>query len=242
MYDNVKGKFDKWVAFWTEVANRTGQNKRVLGYELSNKPFAGDFYAHPLNMLPWLADRDRLQRVFDKLALAIRKLAPEQLIFFESVTWEVTGYGERYGFDRPPGGHEYANRSVFSFHNSVCTKMAPEGAYHSWRVKDAQRLKVAAMVTETATSEVPFIDRHADTSIAGFMNWDYKRFGDWTWDNNGYFQQNCDSIKIMECFDEESSKVFTRVYPQAVAGTLKSLFFNASSGDAHFSFVPNYSI
>ena len=90
MYDNVGGKLDRFAMFWAEVARRTADNLRVLGYELSNEPFAGDFYAHPLNMLPWNADRNRLQATWDKVASAVRPIAPEQLIFWESVTWEVT--------------------------------------------------------------------------------------------------------------------------------------------------------
>ena len=33
-------------------------------------------------------------------------------IFFESVTWEIVGIGELIGFEHPPGGEDFKNRSV----------------------------------------------------------------------------------------------------------------------------------
>ena len=71
------------------------------------------------------------------------------MIFFESVTWEITGLGEKTGFTHAPGGHEYANRSVLSFHNSIAPSKSPDPYYWDKKMKEAKRLGIAAAVTET---------------------------------------------------------------------------------------------
>jgi hypothetical protein len=42
--------------------------------------------------------------LYDQVAKEIRKYDDDTLIFFESVTWEVMGLGERTGFTHAPGG------------------------------------------------------------------------------------------------------------------------------------------
>ena len=57
--------------------------------------------------------------MYDVLAAEIRRHDEDTIILFEAVTWEITGIGETIGFTHPPGGAEYSNRSILSFHNSV---------------------------------------------------------------------------------------------------------------------------
>lgn len=242
VYDNKDGRLDKWAAFWGKVASRFGKHRNMLGFELSNEPFAGDFYSHPFNMLPWNADRNRLQSVFDRLATSVRENGGEEsLIFFESVTWEVGSIGEREGFLHAPGGPQYANRSVLSFHNSVDRKLAPDARYYHWRDKEAQRLGVAGMVTETKSSVLDLADEFAQTSVAGWMQWAYKKYADWTWDTDGLFKVPC-AGSIDACVNVQNVGKYTRLYPQAIAGVLLSTAFEPSSGAAHVVFRPDYSI
>ena len=53
------------------------------------------------------------------LLLLFRKYDNHHIILFEGVTWEVTGIGEAIGFTHAPGGDDYRNRSILSFHHSV---------------------------------------------------------------------------------------------------------------------------
>lgn len=80
-------------------------------------------------MIPGVADRLRLQPLYDKVASAIYSVDEKHFIFFESVTWEIAGIGEAFGFEHVPGGPGYANRSVLSFHNSVLPNVTPESKY-----------------------------------------------------------------------------------------------------------------
>ena len=44
---------------------------------------------------------------------------PSPQVLFESVTWEIVGIGEEFGFTESPGGEHWRNKSVLAFHNSV---------------------------------------------------------------------------------------------------------------------------
>ncbi len=54
-----------------------------------------------------------LKQFNDEIALAIREVDPQQNIGFEPVTWLN---GIPAGYSRPPGGKQYADRSVLCFH------------------------------------------------------------------------------------------------------------------------------
>lgn len=100
-------------------------------------------------MIPGIADRKKLSPMYDQINTEIRKHDEDRLIFFESVTWEITGLGEKIGFQHAPGGHEFANRSVLSFHNSINDVKSPQPYYWDKKMKEVKRLGIAAAVTET---------------------------------------------------------------------------------------------
>ena len=62
----------------------------------------------------------------DLFCTKFRKYDEEHIILFEAVTWEVTGIGEAIGFTHPPGGFDYKNRSILSFHHSVQVGSTPK--------------------------------------------------------------------------------------------------------------------
>jgi len=236
IYQNIKNKRDKFAAYWGHVARRFANSTYVLGYELMNEPFSGDPYRYPLNLIPGMADHNRFQKLYDQLNGAIRAEDPDRMIFFQSVTWEVVlPVGERFGFDHVPGGVEFANRSVLSFHNSVFH--TPDDVYYQWRRDEAKRLGCAYMVTENGNGRQ--LDR-TDEFVAGWMHWDYKLFGDWTWDNAGIMDSNCQG-GAQECVKRADAKSYVRAYPMAIAGNLRSVAFNATTGVGHFSYAPSAS-
>jgi len=61
----------------------------------------------------------------------------------------VTGFGEKFGFTHPPGGPEYANRSVLSFHNSIDKSHFKDPYFYDKKMKEVERLGIAGAVTET---------------------------------------------------------------------------------------------
>jgi endoglycosylceramidase len=91
-----------------------------------------------------VADKNRLQPAYDKLAAAIRAVDDATLLFFAAVTWDDIFPA---GFTAPPGGPEEAGRSVFAYHYYSPPQMK-DATYFRARVSDAQRLNVGSMLTE----------------------------------------------------------------------------------------------
>ncbi|KAL1510204.1 hypothetical protein AB1Y20_006534 [Prymnesium parvum] len=124
IYHNTHGGRDAWAAAWRGVAAHFRGDAAILGYELINEPFAGDIYADPTLLLPGVAGRKNLMPAYDAVAAAIRAVDDATIVLFEPVTWGMilpTAAGALpklggSGFDRPPGGRAYANRSAFAFH------------------------------------------------------------------------------------------------------------------------------
>ena len=56
------------------------------------------------------------------------------------------------GFTHAPGGAQWANKTVLSFHNSVAPKLVPDvPKYYQNRIGEARRLGAITCVTETVS-------------------------------------------------------------------------------------------
>merc|ERR1712023_341452 len=81
LWDDWNGIGDAWAKMWAKVAARFRGRPEILGIELMNEPFAGDFYHNPLMMVPWpdplSADRVNLQPAYDRVAVQVRKVDPQ---------------------------------------------------------------------------------------------------------------------------------------------------------------------
>ena len=64
LYDNHEGMLDDLSDFWSRSASYFKDNPYVIGYEIINEPFAGDFYEDPLLLLPGNAGRKNLARMY----------------------------------------------------------------------------------------------------------------------------------------------------------------------------------
>lgn len=78
-----------------------------------NEPWAGDVWKDPSLLIPGVAERKLFQPAYDYIASRIHKVDTRHIIFFEPVTWDNMF---PTGFSHPPGGAQYANRSVLSYH------------------------------------------------------------------------------------------------------------------------------
>jgi len=56
---------DKFTTFWGKVANVFSGYDNILGYELLNEPWCGNIYEDPLLLLEGVADRIKLQPLYD---------------------------------------------------------------------------------------------------------------------------------------------------------------------------------
>ena len=158
LYKNYDGLLDSFAAFWGLVAATFTGRDKLLGYELMNEPWCGDIFEDPTLLFPGIADRQYLEPMYDILAAEIRKHDEDTIIHFEAVTWEVTGIGEAIGFTHPPGGFEYANRSILSFHHSVQEQIASNEEFFDFKWKEIQRLGLAGFITEINTCCLDLVD------------------------------------------------------------------------------------
>ena len=261
LYDNQDGMADKWGAMWAHVAQRFKDRPEVLGIELINEPYAGDFYRNPGIMIPYPsptnADRVNLQPAYDLVASHIRVVDDDVLLFFAGVTWGDFGAG----FDAPPGGDRYADRSVLAYHyydppqKSVGLQFAAE-------TKAARRLGVAAFLTETAgpkgfsNGTYDGADRFetkggvadgADKHLQSWATWEFKTFcrigsaASGTSQNDDYGSCKTGYGNDWKEADRPGADIeseYARTYPMAVAGVT-----DAFSYDVHtFDFALSYDV
>lgn len=86
LYDNVDGIQDAFADFWGNVSATLKGNDNVLGYELINEPFMGNFYRHILQLNTGHSDYHYLQPMYENLQKKIRAQDDETIIFFEPIT------------------------------------------------------------------------------------------------------------------------------------------------------------
>ena len=245
LYKNYNGLLDKFAAFWGLVAKTFSDRDMVIGYELMNEPWCGDIFEDPSLLFPGIADRQFLEPMYDVLAAEIRKHDEETIILFEAITWEITGIGEAIGFTHPPGGPEYSNRSILSFHNSVQEQVTSHSELYDFKWKEIQRLGIAGFVTETGDCCLDLADEVTKWGYS-WHHWAYKLYGAWTWDSHGLFElgddNNYDCPELTSCLNEDRARVFARTYPSAVAGTANYFHFDKETSEALLVFQPEPSI
>ena len=74
LYDNKEGMMDDLGKFWAYSAAQFKGNSNVIGYEIINEPFAGNFYENPTLLLPGQAGKLNLERMYD----AVRRRGREE--------------------------------------------------------------------------------------------------------------------------------------------------------------------
>lgn len=213
LYDNTYGLLDKLGKFWEKIAIKFKNNTNVIGYELINEPWAGNVIKNPLLLIPGVADKENLERVYDYLNNEyIRKIDEEHLIFFEPVTWDNF---ISVGFSHPPGGEKYQNRSVLSHHFYKPPDLGVDMHFYH-RQKDIKRLKIAGMLTEFWGSDDELLVTGnqtmdaCDTYPQSWIGWAYQSEG-------AYYANG--SVR------HDKIKKLARTYAQAVAGKTISMKF-----------------
>merc|ERR1719410_1787799 len=72
---------------WREIATRFRNMPEILGYELLNEPWTGDFYQDLSILLPGNAGYELLEPFFNAASDTIRAVDDETIIFWEPVTY-----------------------------------------------------------------------------------------------------------------------------------------------------------
>lgn len=235
LYDNVDGIQNDFGEFWRRVAKRFRDNEYVVGYELINEPFAGNVVRDPLRLIPTLADRYNLMPMYDNLNGVIRKEDGEQIVFFQSVTWDDF---IPVGFDHAPGGEQFGNRSALSYHFNQQVNFDVEWQVNS-RLRDRKRLQCGSMCTEFGTcpsSQKEFDDLEFqmnvfDEHLESWIGWSSKLFGNYTGDCGTLYDNNGNlNLKVVE--------KISRTYAQAVAGRTRSMKYDNNTKE----FLLEYSL
>ncbi|GMH53532.1 hypothetical protein TL16_g01472 [Triparma laevis f. inornata] len=233
IYDNTHGALTQWANFWKRIATTFKGNNNVIGYELINEPWPGNVIRHPSLMLPGNAGRKSLMPSYDFVAEAIREVDEDHLIFYEPVTWGMIFNGEvsGSGFDRVPGGDQWKDKSVLSYHyycwfqrggddpltpveRTECDRAFAPQVFKEIE-KDKAKLGGAAFMTEfggnspNATEPdsggVEEIDFLLDTADEYFSSWAF-------WDVAAFYNADTHESK------KENLAVFARIYTSAIAG------------------------
>ncbi|CAF4623999.1 unnamed protein product, partial [Rotaria sp. Silwood2] len=119
LYTDGNGTLEAFATFWHKIASYFADQSSVLGYELINEP---SFPALADVLQMGLVDQKYLAPMYKKLHEVIRKVDDKHLIFFEPCVFDVF----QTGFTEGPGGKEYNNRQVFSYHD-YCLDVTKQG-------------------------------------------------------------------------------------------------------------------
>lgn len=194
-----------------------------------------------------VADREALQPAYDHLATVIREVDSSALIFFAAVTWDDVVPA---GFTAAPGGEEFSDRSVFTYHFYTPPQFSAD-VYFRTRVRDANRLHVASMLTEfernrpdndTVTDPFVAYAEVADAHLQSWTMWEMKTFCAETEESIASGSQAAAYGSCKTGYGERliwddagnlnpaACRKLSRTYPQRVAGVTKTMAFNATTG------------
>lgn len=179
LYQNYDGLADAWGLFFAKFATFTKGIDAVLGINLINEPFTGSAWRNPFRLLPSWANQ-MLLKGYDVVNKHVRQVNDDLLIFFPGTPWsDVRGHEMNDGFTHPPGGPQYANRSVLSFHYYEPPQAVDSEELYIGKVMlgNARRLETALFLTETwgTASSMPW-GKSAPAAEAHGVSWSY-----WEW-------------------------------------------------------------
>ena len=183
-------------------------------------------FRNPLLLVPGIADKLNLEPAYDVLQKAIREVDDVHNIFFEGVTWDFF----EVGFSKVPGGAEYQNRSVLSYHYYEPPDFSKTLDFAA-RMQDLKRLKCGGFLTELLTvgttdkfKNMFEIMDFADQYKQSWHGWEYKPY-----------PENSNGSHPSDVLVQNTS----RTYPQAVAGNIQNYHFNKNTKEFSLSYKIN---
>jgi endoglycosylceramidase len=236
-------------SFWQSSADYF-KDKPILGYEIINEPWAGDIYTDPTLLLPGNVGAKNLQPMYDRISEAIRSKDPNHIIFYEPVTWGMIFNGNLTGtgFTHVPGGAQWANASVFSWHyycwwydpatatdftRETCDQMFGPKVFDQVS-RDIHKLGGSTMLTEWGQGcDFDNMDPYDESGneCNEVMKLADEHFMSWTdWYFGGHLQEQFFDMSL------NSRLIFSRVYAQAIAGYPKSMYYNVTNKNFNLCF------
>jgi len=253
-YNNAQGTQDSYIKFWSRITQEFSSFSSVLGYELINEPWAGDIYADPTIIIPENADRRNLFPLYQKLHTAIRQYDNEHMIFFEKSLSDIVG---PTGFKTGPGGKEYNDRQVYSYH-IYCAPTDSDGnpsniiecdllnEYADFQaMSDLKTLGCGGFLTEfgamgnssiNSIESIDFLARSADYYFQSWSYWQFKLFQDLT------TAGPAESFYLGDQLELNKVKALSRTYAQAIQGVPVSMTFHSDTSLFTLTYELNTSI
>eukprot|EP00397_Hematodinium_sp_SG-2012_P016979 GEMP01017341.1.p1 GENE.GEMP01017341.1~~GEMP01017341.1.p1 ORF type:complete len:621 (+),score=66.55 GEMP01017341.1:164-1864(+) len=187
--------------FWALLAQEFKNDDAVLGFEILNEPWIGNWYNHPSFIIDFgNAEKSRLQPFYDIITNAIHKEDPRRIVFYEPTTFSdrtvsiyIPFYGPisigvwgKMGLTRPKdtnivtvNGTIVTHPASFAYHYYAAVN-PHMNKYLDTREEDAQRMDTPAIVTEFWTGGEDALPamRHFEHDATTWFVWTYKSFRD----------------------------------------------------------------
>lgn len=219
-YDNYNGVLDAFCDWWQFMAKQFRNYTNLLGYEILNEPFAGDIFYNPRLLLPSVADVENLMPMYHKVSKAIREVDTDTLVFFEPVTWSDFGAH----FPTVPGGDQYRNKSVLSYHYYIPPNTI-QSNYFLMRVEDSQKLQCGSMLTEF---DAMLTTEDNMKQIAETITICNKYKISWlAWTRTGYLD------------DYRITTLLSQTYAMAVSGRVLDQSFDPQTSTYRLTYIPS---
>jgi len=249
LYDNTNNLQDHFIEYWQQIAQTFKNNEYVLGYELINEPWCGDYLQHPKSIFPKYADENYLFPMYQSLNNAIRSIDNDHIIFYEAAVSDITPAG----FTEGPGGPSYNNRQAYSYH-VYCAPTDSDGdptkpvfcndtldiTFHV-KQDDLRHQGVAGFMTEfgalkgttTGIESLNYLMDLADKKIQSWAYWQYKYYADITTASS----DGAESFYVNGVLDTGKVKALSRTYAPIIAGNPTKHEFNPETEEFILDFI-----
>lgn len=259
-YDNYAGSIDKWASFWETLALRYKDLPGMLGYNLINEPWVGDYISKSDLLLPGVAGRQNLMPNYNKVNDRIRLHDPDGIIFYEPILYGQLFQGDRLGsgFTQVPGGSSFINASVYSYHTYCwslefleldatpeerriaiedCTANLLPMKFQS-QAANVERTGGAAILTEFGLCKAAGDQKRVDIDCNVYMDLADEWLQSWVdWDHSDLAWFARDGRLNMQKVND-----YVRTYAQAISGIPLSMRFDSATSNFHLKFQADPSI
>ena len=215
---NGIGLQDYFIQGVERVVTRFADNEWVIGTELMNEPWPGSVWQPCVAMgvgCPEL-EQTLLRPFYERAAAAVRRIAPQQLVFVEPFVLFNFGQGPTTIPGDIPG-------AALSFH-SYALDVDSEERVLAYGVAAAERDQVAAVVTEFGATIDPAILHRITTQLdAELLSW-----LDWAY-NESIIADTSQPAGPDNLRSEAAFAALVRPYPVALAGTPTLIDFDPAT-------------
>ena len=265
-YKNEKGILDKFVSFWKVLATKFRNNQYVIGYDLWNEPWPGDFYNNILHWIPGKADKEDLLPMYRKIDKELREIDDNYIMMFEPTPFPdvlpILGGIIVGGFKEAPLAPQYNDRQVLNMHSYCCQaspSMCKNGeppleSKDTCRKHHFNKLKYmdnygkdfnmsiiltefgACKNSESCFNEITSVGDAADEYLTSWTYWMYKPYKDFT----TTCTEDAEGLFNLDgSVQNWKVKALSRTYIQAYQGVPLRQRFNSETKVFEAEFIAN---